>query len=185
MMLWRVTTPVLHQILSSDSTIEDTALLTAVDALRQSIGIRLYIGAAAHEDTGLVRLALADKEHARRPMPAEATEDAVNHISLTAREQQVLAGAARALSNRNIARELGITETTVKRHLRNIFSKLGATSRVDAINKAGLVPARASLDRAKPKTIGPNGSSSGRASGSYEVADVDYRVTARVPGHTS
>lgn len=56
--------------------------------------------------------------------------------SLSAREIQVLSHVARARSNRQIARSLGITEGTVKRHLRNIFDKLGAVSRMDAVNKA-------------------------------------------------
>lgn len=43
---------------------------------------------------------------------------------------------AQALSNGQIAARLGLTEATVKRHLRNIFVKLGAVSRLDAVNKA-------------------------------------------------
>lgn len=55
---------------------------------------------------------------------------------LSVREREVLALVARALSNRQIGGRLSITEGTVKRHLRNIFSKLGAVSRIDAVNKA-------------------------------------------------
>lgn len=55
---------------------------------------------------------------------------------LSERELQVLSLAARAMSNRQIAGQLSITEGTVKRHLRNIFRKLGAVSRIDAANKA-------------------------------------------------
>jgi two-component system nitrate/nitrite response regulator NarL len=43
---------------------------------------------------------------------------------------------AEALTNRQVASRMDITEATVKRHLRNIFGKLGATSRIDAVNKA-------------------------------------------------
>jgi ATP/maltotriose-dependent transcriptional regulator MalT len=43
---------------------------------------------------------------------------------------------AQALSNAQIATHLNLTEATVKRHLRNIFVKLGAVSRLDAVNKA-------------------------------------------------
>jgi two-component system, NarL family, nitrate/nitrite response regulator NarL len=66
------------------------------------------------------------------PEPADAFSGA-----LTSREREVLALVARALSNRQIAIKLKITEGTVKRHLRNIFGKLGAVSRIDAVNKAG------------------------------------------------
>lgn len=55
---------------------------------------------------------------------------------LSAREIQVLSHVAQARSNRQIGSSLGITEGTVKRHLRNIFDKLGAVSRMEAVNKA-------------------------------------------------
>jgi DNA-binding NarL/FixJ family response regulator len=57
--------------------------------------------------------------------------------SLSGREREVLALVEQALSNRQIASRLSLTEATVKRHLRNIFVKLGAVSRIDAVNKAG------------------------------------------------
>ncbi|MBY8877284.1 response regulator transcription factor [Actinacidiphila acidipaludis] len=55
---------------------------------------------------------------------------------ISAREREVLTLVADALSNRQIAGRLSITEGTVKRHLRNVFEKLGAVSRIDAVNKA-------------------------------------------------
>ncbi|QUQ63087.1 response regulator transcription factor [Kutzneria sp. CA-103260] len=55
---------------------------------------------------------------------------------LSYREQEVLTLVASAMSNRQIAGKLCITEGTVKRHLRNIFGKLDAVSRIDAVNKA-------------------------------------------------
>lgn len=56
--------------------------------------------------------------------------------ALSARELEVLGLVAQALSNGQIASRLQLTEATVKRHLRNIFVKLGAVSRLDAVNKA-------------------------------------------------
>ncbi|RFU86427.1 DNA-binding response regulator [Streptomyces triticagri] len=55
---------------------------------------------------------------------------------LSEREREVLALTAEALSNSQIARRLSIADGTVKRHLRNIYAKLGAVSRLDAVNKA-------------------------------------------------
>ncbi|MEU7895995.1 response regulator transcription factor [Nonomuraea sp. NPDC049152] len=55
---------------------------------------------------------------------------------LSDREREVLTLAAQALTNTQIGSRLGLTEATVKRHLRNIFVKLGAVSRIDAVNKA-------------------------------------------------
>jgi DNA-binding NarL/FixJ family response regulator len=54
---------------------------------------------------------------------------------LTARELEVLRLIAEAMSNAQIAHRLFITEATVKRHLTNIYAKLHAVSRVDAIRK--------------------------------------------------
>jgi DNA-binding NarL/FixJ family response regulator len=51
---------------------------------------------------------------------------------LTAREVQVLALVASGRTNREIARELRLSEKTVARHLSNIFGKLGVSSRAAA-----------------------------------------------------
>lgn len=58
--------------------------------------------------------------------------------ALSAREREVLTLVAQALSNKQIAARLHLTEATIKRHLRNVFVKLGAVSRLDAVNKAGI-----------------------------------------------
>ncbi len=55
---------------------------------------------------------------------------------LSGREAQVLMLAARALSNREIAHSLHLSETTVKRHLSNVYEKLGVRSRGEAARKA-------------------------------------------------
>ncbi|MCK8676273.1 response regulator [Streptomyces lichenis] len=55
--------------------------------------------------------------------------------ALTLRERELMELVAKGLSNRQVGSRLGITEGTVKRHLRNIFLKLDATSRLDAVNR--------------------------------------------------
>ena len=55
---------------------------------------------------------------------------------LSSREQQVLAAVVNGLSNKEIAEQLFITETTVKLHVTNIYRKLGVKSRSQAIMKA-------------------------------------------------
>ena len=55
---------------------------------------------------------------------------------LTDRERNVLRLIARSLSNRDIGRELFISETTVKFHVRNIMRKLEVTSRAEAVYEA-------------------------------------------------
>jgi DNA-binding NarL/FixJ family response regulator len=56
--------------------------------------------------------------------------------ALSAREMEILGLVGQALSNSQIASRLSLKEATVKRHLRNVFIKLGAVSRIDAVNKA-------------------------------------------------
>jgi DNA-binding NarL/FixJ family response regulator len=53
--------------------------------------------------------------------------------ALSARERQVLRLVARGRSNKQIAKELVITERTVKFHMTSIFNKLGADNRAQAI----------------------------------------------------
>ncbi|MER7608352.1 LuxR C-terminal-related transcriptional regulator [Nocardioides sp. NPDC127503] len=51
---------------------------------------------------------------------------------LTAREQQVLRLVAAGHTNRSIGAELGLSERTIDRHMSNIFTKLGVSSRAAA-----------------------------------------------------
>jgi DNA-binding NarL/FixJ family response regulator len=52
---------------------------------------------------------------------------------LTPREEQVVALVAEGLSNRGTARELNLSEHTVKKYLFRIFDKLGISSRVELV----------------------------------------------------
>ena len=52
---------------------------------------------------------------------------------LTSREEQVFALVADGFSNREVARELGLSEHTVKKYLFHIFDKLGVSSRVELV----------------------------------------------------
>jgi DNA-binding NarL/FixJ family response regulator len=52
---------------------------------------------------------------------------------LSERETAVLKLAATGSSNKQIARELAISEQTVKGHMSNAFSKLGASDRAHAV----------------------------------------------------
>jgi two-component system nitrate/nitrite response regulator NarL len=52
--------------------------------------------------------------------------------SLSPRERQILASIARGASNKEVARELGIAEATVKIHVQHILRKLNLSSRVQA-----------------------------------------------------
>lgn len=52
--------------------------------------------------------------------------------SLSPRERDILRGIARGASNKEIGRDLGIAETTVKIHVQHILRKLDVSSRVQA-----------------------------------------------------
>ena len=61
---------------------------------------------------------------------------------LSEREREILGLVAAGLSNQQIADDLGVSVNTVKVHLRNVFGKIGATSRTEATMyavRAGLV----------------------------------------------
>lgn len=53
-------------------------------------------------------------------------------ISLTEREHEILQCLANGLNNKTIARNLGISDTTVKVHIKHLLSKLKLTSRLEA-----------------------------------------------------
>jgi DNA-binding NarL/FixJ family response regulator len=52
---------------------------------------------------------------------------------LTPREEQVVALVAEGLGNRDTARELNLSEHTIKKYLFRIFDKLGISSRVELV----------------------------------------------------
>jgi len=52
---------------------------------------------------------------------------------LTDREMEVLRLVAKGMNNRDIAKELYISENTVKNHIRNILEKLHLHSRMEAV----------------------------------------------------
>ncbi len=76
------------------------------------------------------------------PKPAGHSEKASEAGSagqaarLTVREEEVVRLAARGLSNKSIAHELGISRRTVEGHLNHVFEKLGTSSRTELVHYA-------------------------------------------------
>ena len=64
-----------------------------------------------------------DREAERR------RERGVSDVTLTAREREIAALVATGLSNKAIARTIGISDGTVRIHLSNIYQKLGVSNR--------------------------------------------------------
>ncbi|MEW1778366.1 response regulator transcription factor [Streptomyces sp. NPDC086777] len=70
---------------------------------------------------------------ATRLVSAVRTPTAPANEPLSAREREVLTLVARGTSNREIARELFISEATVKTHLTHLYTKLGVNDRAAAV----------------------------------------------------
>jgi len=66
----------------------------------------------------------------------EATPNGSGNIYLTARERQVLDLILAARPNREIARELGIEERTVKAHVASLMRKTGSENRIELSMRA-------------------------------------------------
>jgi len=62
-----------------------------------------------------------------RGLEAPAARD----FALTPRERQVVAAVASGATNKEIAREMGISEATVKHHLTSVFDKTGVSTRLE------------------------------------------------------
>jgi DNA-binding NarL/FixJ family response regulator len=72
----------------------------------------------------------------QKRIPAEVASSLAEHTGedeLTAREIEVLRLIAGGNANKEIAARLGLAEDTVKRHVTNILSKLGANDRTHAV----------------------------------------------------
>lgn len=72
-------------------------------------------------------------EPASAAAPAPLRQAGPASLSLSNREAQVAQLLVDGLSNKEIAKALGIADITVRLHLRRVFSKLGARSRTDAV----------------------------------------------------
>lgn len=104
---------------------EGDALLVAIQ--------RVMRGASVVAEEMTDKLVAAYRGAAAPPAePAEAAAPASPIEQLSPRERDILRGIARGASNKEIARELGIAETTVKIHVQHVLRKLGLSSRVQA-----------------------------------------------------
>ena len=66
----------------------------------------------------------------------ERNTKAIASLGLTPRECEVLEALASGLSNKEIARRLGISPNTVKTHIANLVGKLGVSGRGKAVEAA-------------------------------------------------
>jgi two-component system nitrate/nitrite response regulator NarL len=116
-------------------TIEGDALTAAIQRAMQGDSVvapemtsklvAAYRGAAMGAPAGGYSSAVA-----AAVIPATAAETSI--ASLSPRELDILRGIVRGASNKEIAREHGIAETTVKIHVQHVLRKLDVSSRVHA-----------------------------------------------------
>lgn len=112
----------------------DASILTAIEA-----GASGYLLKAAPQDEILAGIrSVARGEVALAPSIAAMLVNRVKTpaISLSARETEVLALVATGLSNPQIAKQLFLSEATVKTHLLHAFEKLEVGDRTRAVTKA-------------------------------------------------
>jgi DNA-binding NarL/FixJ family response regulator len=105
-------------------------LLKDVPPEQLAAGIRVVASGEALLAPSITRRLIEEFASAR---PAEPIEPPKAFDELTARELEVFRCIARGLSNAEIARELVVSETTVKTHVARLLMKLGLRDRVQAV----------------------------------------------------
>ncbi len=108
-----------------------------------------------------IRVAVLDPEGGNVVvgMPPAMLEESVEGAEgvLSARELELLLLAARGLSNGRIASSLHISEATVKRHLANVYGKMGVGSRGEA-SRVALLKDWITIEEVKHEPPGDAGS---------------------------
>jgi len=89
----------------------------------------------AQIDAALRAVAVGLSVRAPAPQAFASFEDEESQLLLTPRELEVLVGLSEGLSNKAVARQLDISQHTVKFHVESIFRKLGVATRAEAVAK--------------------------------------------------
>ena len=127
-----------YRFLVVEHSLEIYGLLVAL--LFASLGIWLGLKLTRNRERVVIR---------EVPVPAPSNGSfvvnsaSIERLGLTPRELEILALIAGGLSNREIAERLFVSENTVKTHSANLFSKLNARRRTQAVQiakEAGVIP---------------------------------------------
>lgn len=133
---------------------EDAAVMRAVEA--GAAGFLLKTAAPADIIDAVRRVAAGEgvlspasvpelfAHVATHPVVTQRREAAGQLAALTQREREIVVRVARGLSNADVARDLFVSEATVKSHLGAVLARLGCTSRVEVAvlaERAGLLQA--------------------------------------------
>ena len=125
--------------LVADSTLAPAAWQAGVRALIPRSAPAATLAAALHA-AGANLVVLDTRAASSILVPATTIPDVFE--PLTSREREVLQLMAQGMPNKSIARQLAISEHTVKFHVNAILSKFGAQSRTEAVvlaSRAGLI----------------------------------------------
>jgi DNA-binding NarL/FixJ family response regulator len=115
-----------HEVVEADD--DPDVVLALLPESAAEAEIESALRAVAH--------ALVVKPPAPRTPGFNAVQEAEARALLTPRETQILDAIADGLTNKAIARRLGISLHTVKFHVESVFRKLGASTRTEAVAKA-------------------------------------------------
>jgi DNA-binding NarL/FixJ family response regulator len=129
---------------SPDSKI---VVLTMSDNLRylqalSKLGIAAYIHKTSSTEELLATVEAASREPGEGNVVVSMPRGLIERMgegpvgALTERETEIVVLAARGLPNAQIAEELNLSEATIKRHLANVYAKIGVRSRSEAVRKA-------------------------------------------------
>jgi DNA-binding NarL/FixJ family response regulator len=129
---------------SPDSRI---VVLTMFDNLRylkalSKMGIDAYIHKSSSSEELLSTIDAASRNPAGENVVVSMPRGLIERMgeepvgALSERETEIVVLAARGLSNRLIAGELNLSEATIKRHLANVYLKIGVGSRSEAVRMA-------------------------------------------------
>lgn len=145
-------------LVADEEILDEVALAVAEDATQGLVLLSEHEGVAARlramplggwgvvppdappEELGAAVVAAArglvvfPKEMADRALAEPAVVEELSELP-TAREREVLALLAQGFSNKMVARELHISEHTVKFHVSSLYAKLGVNNRAEAVSQ--------------------------------------------------
>jgi DNA-binding NarL/FixJ family response regulator len=106
------------------------------------LGIDAYVHKSSSSEELLATIATLSREPDGKNVVVSMPRGLLERLgeepagALSERETEIVVLAARGLSNFQIASELRLSEATVKRHLANVYSKIGVGSRSEAVRMA-------------------------------------------------
>jgi DNA-binding NarL/FixJ family response regulator len=106
------------------------------------LGIDAYVHKSSSVEELLATVSTLSREPGRGNVVVSMPRGSLERIGdghegvISDRELEVIVLVARGFSNRQVATQLHISEATVKRHLANIYEKIGVGSRGDAVRTA-------------------------------------------------